>query len=292
MTFDDFLDSAWSDHGDRPQEVAERLHASLARAESPEQIAALARLATHVFGEHLGEWQRGIDVLEALKRLPAFDGAAAASAAIARGVGTLRVASGDAAALDPLFTEDKICVLAAASSAFAGRSAHGQALASYARALELARAGLPDGSPALRALAVGGNNLAAALEEKPHRDAAETQGMIAAAESGLAYWKRAGTWLEEERAELRLTRSLLCAGQPRAAIASAERCVAVCERSQAPALERFFGLAALAAAQRAAADFTAFEASRERALQCFEQVPADERRWCESELKELGPASR
>ena len=44
---------------------------------------------------------------------------------------------------------------------------------------------MPDGSPALRALAVGGNNLAATLEEKPDRDARETRGMVDAARAAL-----------------------------------------------------------------------------------------------------------
>lgn len=292
MTFDEFLESGWADHGDRPQAVAERLRASLRLVESPEQMPAFARLATHVFGEHLGQWQAGIDLLAALRAAPAFDGTAAASAAIARSIATLRVAGGDAAALALLSLEDQIIALATASTALAGRNDHGPALASYAQALQLARVGLPAGSPAFRALAVGGNNLAAALEEKPGRSAAESEGMLDAARSGLEYWKLAGTWLEEERAEVRLTRSLLCAGRPRAALASAERCIAVCERNQAPAFERFFGYAVLALAQRAAGEPAAFEAARERARQCFEQVPGDERRWCEAELKELGLSPR
>jgi hypothetical protein len=112
--------------------------------------------------------------------------------------------------------------------------------------------------------------------------------MIAAAEGGLRYWKQAGTWLEEERAEYRLTRSLLQTGEPKAAIQSAERCIEVCELNNAPAFEQFFGYAVRALAQRAAGDADSFEASRNRALQLFAQVPQAERQWCESELKEIG----
>jgi hypothetical protein len=139
----------------------------------------------------------------------------------------------------------------------------------------------------LRALAVGGNNLAAALEEKKDRDDAETAGMIVAANGGLTYWKRAGTWLEEERAEYRLTRSLLQAGRPREAIASAQRCIDVCVRNAAPPIEIFFGCVVLALAQRASDDADAFAASRQQALALYEQVPADEQQWCRSDLAEL-----
>ena len=288
MTFDAFLESAWDDHGDRPQEVADRLASSLHVVENAGHIPPFVRIVTHVFGEHLGQWDRGVALLESLRRVPASAGSATAAGVLDRNIATLRYAGGDTSVLEALSTEDRISVLALAASAFAGRNGMKRAIATYAEALALAEAGLPPQSPALRALAVGGNNLAAALEEKRDRDDAETEGMIVAANGGLTYWKQAGTWLEEERAEYRLTRSLLQAGRPRDAIASARRCIAVCTRNDAPAIETFFGHVVLALAQRAGGDGTAFEDSRRHALSLFEQVPQDERRWCKTEVEELG----
>jgi len=112
--------------------------------------------------------------------------------------------------------------------------------------------------------------------------------MITAAAASLKYWKQAGTWVEEERAEYRLTRSLLRAGKSEDAIQSARRCIDVCESNNATVFEQFFGYAVLALSQRAAGDFGAFEASRRLALALFERIPDDKRKWCESELKELG----
>jgi len=103
----------------------------------------------------------------------------------------------------------------------------------------------------------------------------------------LKYWKLAGTWLEEERAEYRLTRSLLQAGEWAAAVRSARRCIAVCEGNNAPEFELFFGHAVLALALRAAADAEGFTAARQRALQMYERVAPDERAWCKAELAEL-----
>ena len=287
MTFDTFLETAWNDHGDRPQEVADRLAASLLVVEVPEHIPPFARVLTHVFGEHLGQWQRGIELLESLRVLPAFDGSAAVAGALTRSTATLSYAGGDGSALASLSTEDCVCVLATAASAFAGRNDFKQAIAAYTEALRLADSGFPSTSPAIRALAVGGNNLAAALEEKKDRDTSETDGMIVAANGALEYWKQAGTWLEEERAERRLTRSLLQAGQPLAAIESARRCVDVCNLNNAPAFEQFFGHAVLALAQRDAGDANSFEASREHALAFFERVPPDEQQWCGATVNEL-----
>lgn len=287
-SFDAFLEAAWNDHGDRPGEVADRLDASLHLVSAPEHVAPYARLATHVCGEHLGQWQRGIALLGALGRVRAFDGSSASAGAIARGIATLRHASGDSAAIDELAFEDRVSVLAAVSATCAGRGDLGRAAAIYREALGLAADRLPDASPACRALAVAGNNLAAALEEKPDRTADESEAMVTAAESGLRYWKLAGTWLEEERAEYRLARSLLQAGRPEAAARAARRCLEICRCNEAPALEYFFGQAALALTQRAAGDGTAFAATREAALGSFARVPAEEQRWCTSELAALG----
>ena len=178
-------------------------------------------------------------------------------------------------------------MLALGASTLAGRGAFGGAIAAYRDAIALAASGLPAGSPALRALAAGGNNLAAALEEKPSRNADETQGMVEAAEGGLRYWKQAGTWLEEERAEYRLARSLLQAGRARDALAAARRCLDVCERNDAPPFERFFAFAVLALAQRADGRAADADASRARCQALFDALPADERAWCEADLRAL-----
>ena len=95
MPFDAFLEAAWNDHGDRPREVADRLAASLDVVAAPEHVAQYARIVTHVFGEHLGEWARGVGLLRSLRELPAFDRSPAAEGAVARGIGALRYAEGD-----------------------------------------------------------------------------------------------------------------------------------------------------------------------------------------------------
>jgi hypothetical protein len=287
MTFEAFIDTAWNDHAERTEAVAERLAQSLALVTAADRVAPYARLVTHVYGEHLGEWSRGVALLESLRRLPACDGSDEAARIIARNVAALRYAAGDPAPLAALATDERIAALALAASAFAGRSAFAAAIATYAEALRCAEPGLPDGSPALRALAAGGNNLAAALEEKRDRSPDETRGMLVAAEAGLRYWTRAGTWLEEERAWYRLARSQLQAGDADSAIASAGRCIDVCARNAAPAFERFFGYAVLAVAHRAAGSPGAFAAARDEALAQYGQVPEDERQWCAADLAEI-----
>ncbi|MGA0608743.1 hypothetical protein [Caldimonas sp. KR1-144] len=284
--FDAFLASAWNEHGDVPEAVAQRLAAHRGRVTAPAQVGPFAALLAHVYGEHLGRWARGVELLDALRGAAGDD--AAARAAIDRRVASLRHCAGEAGALEGLTEPDRVSALALAAAALAGRGDLAGAIGAFDEALACAQA-LPTADVAgiARALAVGGNNLASVLEEKGHRSADETRGMLAAARAGLSYWKLAGTWLEEERAEYRLARSLLKAGDVAQAVQAAQRCVAVCEANDAPALERFFGHAVLAVAYRSAGDRSGFEASRGLAMQAYDAVPNDERPWCEGDLAEL-----
>ncbi len=286
MTFDSFIETAWNDHGDHADAVAERLAGSLGLIAEAANVAPYARLVTHVYGEHLAQWQQGVDLLARIAALPASTGAAE-RALLARNQATLRYAGGDADALAPLGSEDRIVALATAASAFAALTRFGDALDAYETAVRQAGDGLPAGSPAIRALAVGGNNLAAALEGKATRDARETAGMLAAAQSGLVYWRQAGTWLEEERAHYRLARSRLAAGDAAAAADAAQACVDVCAAHDAPPFERFFGYAVLAIAHRAAGRAEPAARAKAQALAEYERVPEADRTWCATELAEL-----
>ena len=236
-----------------------------------------------MFGEHLGQWEQGIAILESLRRGQAFDGGPATIEALLRSVAVLRYARGHPVLRGADIPEPALRGLQAKLrpriEAVDG--------AVTAEATRCAPADLSSESAAIRALAIGGNNLAAALEGKQDRDPIETRGMIDAAEGGLKYWKLAGTWLEEERAEYRLTRSLLQAGESAAAVSSSRRCIAVCEGNSAPDIELFFGYAVLALALRAAGDADGFTAGRQRALQIYARVAPDERVWCKTELAEL-----
>lgn len=286
MEFEEFIRTAWAEHADQPDDVAERLALSLDRVELPAHVAPFAGIVTHLFGEHLARYDDGVELLESMRRLPACHGQAEALGIVSRSVAALRFASGEERALDVLAPQDRISVLANASGAILGQNDFGRAIAAYDEALRLARKHRPE-ARAQRSLAVAGNNLASSLEEKADRSASETEGMLRAAEAALTYWAQAGTWLEVERAEYRLTRSLLQAGQAGAAIEHARECIAVCAANDAPAFERFFGEAVLAIAQRSAGDSAGFAAARERALALFTQVPDDEQQWCAPELKEL-----
>jgi len=286
VKFEQFIETAWNEHGDRPQEVADRLAVVLPMITEGEHVAPFARIVTHVYGEHLGQCDRGVALLESVRRLPTYTDSPAVGGVITRSVATLRYVSGDIGSVNRLPVEERTAALATAASALTGREEWKRALAAYAEAVQLA-ADLPEGSAAFRALAIGGNNLSAGLEERKDRDTAETDGMVAAARGGLLFWRRSGTWLEEERALYRLARSLLAAGQPVEAIQHAEQCVEVCAANSATPFERFFASAVLARACRESDRAADYRKARNEALDWFDQVPEDEREWCEADLAEL-----
>lgn len=288
MTLQAFLDTAWRDHGDQAEAVAQRLAGAVGSIVTPQDLAPFVRLLVHVFGEHLGEWARGVQLLESLRTLPAFDGSADAAGPVTRGIATLRLAGGDASALHGLAAADRACALATAADALNARGRLAEAIAFFGRALDELHEEPAAGHPALRALAVGGNNLAGTLEARPALDPAETAAMLAAAHAGLRFWRLCGGWLEEERAEYMLARCLLRAGDAPAARASIDRCLAICAAHDAPAFERFFGHAVHALAARAMGDTAAFAASRAAALAQHALLPDSERGWCRREFDELG----
>lgn len=290
-TIDALLRDGWADHADRPEDVAARLADGIGGVASVAEVRPFAGLATHVFGEHLGRWQEGVTLLRALRALPvaATDGDAAA--AIERSIAVLRYAEGDASVLEPFASADRASVLASASAALVGQRQTQRGIAAFRAALAIAGGGLPAGSPAVRALAVAGNNLASTLEDKHDRDAVETTAMVEAARVGLRFWQRAGTWLEEERAEYRLARCLLAAGELREAVASAARCLEICEANAADAFERFFAHAVLARTQRAAGDAAASEAARRAAHAAYDALDPSDRSACEVDLRALDEAA-
>jgi hypothetical protein len=283
-----FLDAVREDHTEHTEEVAARLEGGLQHITSADDVPPYAGMVVHVMGEHLGEWERGARLLDRIGSLPVVQGSDAAAASLRRGTAALRYAGGDASAVQGLSGPDLAQVMCVICTTHTARHETDAAIAALRRALDAAAPGLPDKHPAIRSLAVAGNNLSAELEEKPQLTDAEREAMVLAAETGLKYWKLAGTWLQEERAEFQLARCLLRTGRIDTARERIQRCIAICEANDAPAFERFFGHAVLAFVERQAGNGAAFEAAKAAALADHANIPADEQQWCRRELDELG----
>lgn len=322
--FQPWLDRAWDEHAADPRAVLQRLLAQgSARAAADPEVAALARLAAHLHGTHLGLWAEGRAFQAELAAHPcagpaARDAAAlhdAALALAAAGAGADGPAAGagtdggtdgstdgaaasvagaagaagapGAAGSAPLPPATRVRALALAADHLHAHDA-GAAAARLQQAQALAAAlPLAGDDPACRALAVAGNNIAAALEELPQRSAAQRALMLQAAHCGRRWWARAGTWLQVERAEYRLAMSHLAAGDPAAARAHAQACLEGVRANGDAALERFFGLQALALAERALGDAAAQAAAVAAAAAAFAALDEADQGWCRPALQAL-----
>ena len=287
MKFETFLEQAWADHGERPEEVAQRLEQGYALIETPAQIAPFARILAHVDGEHLACWAEGASRLQRLRGLAQWRDDGEGALVVRRLMAALRFAGGDESTTG-LDAADRVHAHAVAASAFAAQYRLPGAILHFRAARSAAAAGLPDGDLAVRALAVTSNNLAAALEETELRNDEETAVMLEAAAASRENWARAGGWLETERAEYMLAKCHLAADDAQGALAHAQQCRAICASNDADAFERFFADGVVALAHRALGDDTQFAQAKAAALARHASLAAEQKPWCESTLRLLG----
>jgi hypothetical protein len=290
MDFDTWIQTAWDEHAADPEGVAARLQREgPGRALEEASLLPLARLVHHVHGEHLARWAEGRELLAALAAPHGGGGAAAVH--INRLEASLALAGGDAAPRAALVPADQAHVDALTAATLAPHDTP-RATALLRRALAAADALAPPPGDALhRALAVSGNNLACTLEDKPQRSDEERTLMILAARAARRHWEQAGTWLEVERAEYRLVRTWLQAGDAVQALAHARECLRVVLAHEAPALERFFAHEALALAARAAGETPTADHALAAARADFDALAADDQGWCRATLDTLQAAS-
>lgn len=67
MKFKEYLNAAWSTHRSDPKQVADLLKENFKLMETEDDVMDMANLIVHICGDHLGEWNRGIELLRKLK---------------------------------------------------------------------------------------------------------------------------------------------------------------------------------------------------------------------------------
>lgn len=287
MQFDAWYNKAWEDHATHTAAVAAGIAAdglSLVRTDA--DAAALLRLAHHVYGEHLGRWSEGRQLIF---RIGTSD-AAGPAAGVAMRVfdASLALAGGLADLRGPLAASERIRVSACAAASLAGRDAARAASLLREAALDFDTQALAHGDPACRAIAINGNNIAVSLADKLVRSDGERDLMLLGARIARDYWARAGTWLEVQRAEYRLARSWLDAGDLAAARRHARKCLDLVREHDAPALEWFFAWEATALIERSLGNLVAQRRAVAEMKLAFERLPEDDRGWCRPSLTKAG----
>ena len=291
MDFGTFIDTAWADHAADPPAVAQRLADGMALVGDESQLAALAKLAHHLYGEHLGEWRAGIDFIEHLARLAPYLPQGESGQTVRLCVASLALSQQpmhEPGSVSPtLSTSDRIRVGAMAAANLAERDTP-RALHLFRASLDLAQhAGLAADDPMHRALAVAGHNLACTLEEKTSRSAEERELMVLAAQASRRGWELAGTWLEVERAEYRLAMTWLQAGDLARARTHAQGCLGIVAANHGAALERFFGFEALGLVERAAGRQLEHAQALMDARAAFAELEHADQAWCAASIDKL-----
>lgn len=284
MDFDTWIGRAWDAHASDTDGVAATLIGEgLPLASSDDHRLALARLAKHVHGEHLGRWADG---RATLARIGAgMAGPAAATLKVLDA--SLGLAEGTDDPRTGMSASERVRVTAMAASALGEHDTARAAALLHEALADAETAGLADDDLAVRALAITGNSLAGTLEEKPTRTEAERELMILAARTSRTCWARAGTWLETERADYRLAMTWLQAGDAAEARRHAQACLAIVRENDAPALEHFFAWEALGAVERAAGNTTGHAQAVAQAREAFARLDAADVEWCRPSLDKL-----
>jgi hypothetical protein len=287
VDIDAVVQEAWREHAENPEASALLAGDALAAVSKVEEIAPLAQLITHLYGEHLQRYREGIAVLERFRASRAFGPDADAAGSVARGIAALELASGTDSGLSRFESSDRVRILTMAAAAACAGGNTERAADLFGQALAAVDENVSRVDPAARALAVAGNNLAAMLEEKPDRSAQERELMLLAARVARKFWEIAGTFTHVERAEYRLARSCLEAGEIEASSKHAEACIAICGVHGADAREVFFGYEALARARAAARDELGFHKALAEARRSFASATAEQQVQCRASLERL-----
>lgn len=286
MNFETYLNQSWNDHPTQSEKIASEFSTGAALVKTNEELNQLVGLVTHVMGEHLARWNDGVSFLSGLRNHSAFVKGSETEKTILRSIAALQVGSGHSPDLTFFSPSDQVRILAVAASALVDRdSQRSQEL--LRQALSLAEISLDKKDPANRALAVTGNNLASALEQKMSRTQVETDLMILASQTGRKYWELAGGWLEVSRAEYRLAMTYLQADDMAKALRHAQTCVESCRENNAGALDMFFAFEALAHVEKRQGNPLNFQRAVGQAKDYFEKLNDDDKAWCEPSLKKL-----
>lgn len=282
MKFSDYLSQCWKDHAIHTENVAAGIAGGIGLISEGNHIIQLANLIVHLFGEHLGRFDEGIELLEKLKQKSLVTPEIAATLTCAEV--TLAYSAGRITDWTNFTRAEKVKIFCGAAGIKNARNEIGQAEKDFRSALEVANE-LSETDPANRLLAICSNNLACALEEKTSLTAEEEVLMLLAAHSGRKYWQFAGTWLEVERAEYRLARSYLKAGDLISSIKHANLCLTICELNAAGAIEFFFAYEAIALVEHRMKQSTL--RSLPQMQKYFAELSQSDKEWCRMTLTKI-----
>lgn len=286
--FSEFLNKAWSDHGEHPEVTAGSLQNGLALANSADDVIALVNLTAHLYTEHVQKFIEGERQLREIAKSD-FAKGTPAEFAVARTIAAFRMCEGT---LDPeqdrmgLTPGDLARALGFAASALSVRDSV-KAEKFLRLALSLVQSiELTTTDGITRGMAIAGNNSSASLMELSLQNEQQKIFMLLAAETARKYWEIAGTWLETERAEYHWAACCLRASMPSEAREHAANCLAMSQSNGAVPLEMFFAYECLGKIEKT--ELGAVTANTlERAAEWFDKINDDDKSWAQKSFEQL-----
>ena len=217
---DEFIQKGWNYHDSESERLGAELEAMQLSELTVENAEAFLHLANHTLGEHLGDWPRARQLAEAVcqestvaTESPGAWSRYAVACHMCGDTLNAQVAelNGMRRSKDALLVSLETRVLISIALLGSARGEEGRRL--YTAVVELAEnlATRAESSatgvatqpgklgPLYRMLAVASNNIASQLLEEVRRTPLQDALMRQSAQASLAFWKRCGTWENEER---------------------------------------------------------------------------------------------
>ena len=283
MDWNEFVYQCWGDHAHNAALVGERIKEKSRELKEPAILNTFVPLLVHVYGEHLGDWQHGIDILKSFSSLANTE---ELKALLKRSEAILSLGINPTTSMAEFSISEQTRIFATVSSAFLGHEKTELAVQFLTKALSSANQ-LGPKDPAVRSLAVSTNGMASALEMRETLTTAEVDLMLECAQAARTYWELAGTWKEVERAEYRLSFCHLKAKMATEALKHAELCLHIVEQNGADFFEKFFAHEALAMSQFSLGQLEKAKKEVMVAEELFGKIEAGSRQWCQESLAKL-----
>lgn len=251
MDFDATIRAAWNDHTGDAADTADRLADAVEHIAGPEQLGPYASVVGHVVGQHLHAWPRAAELIEqAIARCGDVEipGGALRHLAVARYLAgdVVRAMATElrAAAVDEHDAIESVTVVRAMTAeALLNTGETEGPITLFRETVHVARQ-LPDEAGATRTMAIAANNMASTLLERDDRTPACDAAMAELAGLAREFWLRAGTWVNEERADYLLALVDLELGRHEPALQAADRALALIEQHGEQDVDRAFLLLA------------------------------------------------
>jgi hypothetical protein len=207
MELEERINAGWGRHEAETDAVAAELEEHIAEVGDVEQAASICALASHVMGEHLGDWGRAATLMErAVEGIE--DEPGLTSSVILLGVA--RELAEDAAGAEAAFEHARalagndmlveVRTRFARVAAYMGVSTAAEVVREHDEAMSVV-ATMEDTESVDRLIAIISNNAANHLLDLEELSSEEAAGMIRIAQAAMGAWKRAGDWTNHERAD-------------------------------------------------------------------------------------------